>query len=285
MSQTETILLVVLGFSLAALIALFIGRFVWTLGLRLGARRMQKQVPSTLIGLQTERDRLRAEFAMLSQRMGTRLDQVKLQMAEHMAEVTRHRNRAELLAAEIAARDKNLAAAAAETESLKEKIAALEISVAAAAEALALKTGLGTKDAELASLRLPQSAMPDSTAIGTADQLRHASDGPQERLKRRIDELTSLSRAIAESKGQIETGAAPEPDPVMIAKLGEAARETAELQRELEQLDAEWSKRLTEIVPSPIDTGEALADGRPGAVANVISLANRIRALKKDMAE
>ena len=68
MSQTETILLILLGFSLGALIALFFGRFIWNLGLRFGARRMRKQVPSTVAGLQTERDQLRAEFAMLSQR-------------------------------------------------------------------------------------------------------------------------------------------------------------------------------------------------------------------------
>ena len=63
MSQTETILLIVLGFSLASLIALFLGRMVWTMGVKLGARRMHRQVPSSLVGLQTERDRLRADIA------------------------------------------------------------------------------------------------------------------------------------------------------------------------------------------------------------------------------
>ena len=65
---------------------------------------MQRQVPSSLVGLQTERDRLRAEYAMLSQRLGARLEATKLQMAEHMAEVSRHRNRLhELEALEAAA--------------------------------------------------------------------------------------------------------------------------------------------------------------------------------------
>ena len=93
MSQTETILLIVLGFSLASLIALFMGRMIWTAALRVGARRMQRQVPSSLIGLQTERDRLRAEYAMLAQRLGARLEEAKIRLAEQTAEVSRHSNR------------------------------------------------------------------------------------------------------------------------------------------------------------------------------------------------
>lgn len=251
MSQTETILLVVLGFSLAALIALFIGRFVWAMGLQLGARRMQKQVPSTLVGLQTERDRLRAEFAMLSQRMNARLETIKLQAAEQRAEVTRHRNRTEVLAAEIAA----------------------------------LKTELETKESELVSLRHALSERRDTfiaLPVEPAVEWMPAPDSPQERLKRRIDELTNLSRAIAENKDQIAAGVTPEPDPVIIEKLSAAARETADLQKELERLDAEWSKRLAEIGPELTDDG-TVVQGKPGAVANVISLANRIRALKKEV--
>ena len=82
MSQTETLMLVVLGFALAALIALFIGRFAWHLALRLGAKRMQRQVPSTVTELQSERDRLRAEYAMLSRKLGLRLSDIKMRMAE-----------------------------------------------------------------------------------------------------------------------------------------------------------------------------------------------------------
>ena len=69
MSETETILLIVLGFSLASLVALFMGRMVWTAAVKVGVRRMQRQVPSSLVGIQTERDRLRAEYAMLAQQI------------------------------------------------------------------------------------------------------------------------------------------------------------------------------------------------------------------------
>ena len=278
MSQTETILLVVLGFSLAALLALFIGRFVWSLGLRLGARRMQKQVPSTLVGLQTERDRLRAEYAMLSQRMGSRLEAIKLQMAEHMAEVTRHRNRLELLSEDIAGKEASLSTASTEIANLKERISSLEAEAASAAsDVLALRTEIRTRDAEVASLRASQIEL-QSRPPEAIDWTPEATTS-QDRLKRRIDELTSLSRSMSENKQPLDAALAYDPDPLMIEKLTDAARETADLQKELEKLDAEWSKRLAEISPAPAVTH----DDKPGAVANVVSLANRIRSLKKDM--
>ncbi len=62
MSKTEALLLIGLGFSIAALLALFIGRLMWSIAIRLGSRRMQSQVPSTVAELHTERDRLRAVY-------------------------------------------------------------------------------------------------------------------------------------------------------------------------------------------------------------------------------
>ena len=110
MSQTETLLLIGLGFSLAALLALFIGRLMWPFAIRLGARRMQRQVPSTVAELHTERDRLRAEYALLSQKLGARVESARASMAEQMAEVNRTRNRIETLVIELNQRDANLAA-------------------------------------------------------------------------------------------------------------------------------------------------------------------------------
>ena len=69
-----------------------------------------------------------------------------------------------------------------------------------------------------------------------------------------------------------------EVDPQLETRLAEAERDTEDLQKELAKLDAEWSKRL-ETMPA----GEAGAAEHPTAVANVISLANRIRDLKKGM--
>ena len=72
MSQIETIMLVALGFAVAALIALFLGRIAWVFALGLGKKRMQRAAPTTIAELQSDRDRLRAEYAMLSRKLDKR---------------------------------------------------------------------------------------------------------------------------------------------------------------------------------------------------------------------
>jgi hypothetical protein len=109
MPQTESLLLIVLGFSLASLIALFTLRMVWAAAVRAGVRRMQRQVPSSLAGLEAERTRLRAENTALAQRLAAQRESSKLQVAEQMAEVSRHRNRILAMEAEIARLERELA--------------------------------------------------------------------------------------------------------------------------------------------------------------------------------
>ena len=291
MSQTETLLLVVLGFALATLIALFIGRLLWAAALKLGARRMQKQVPSTLVGLQTERDRLRAEYAMLSQRLGSRLEATKLKMAEQMAEVSRHRNRLELLEAEIQARDKTIT-------SLQEQLAALNEQLTAAQTVHSeLQQTIAEKQEALEHARRALEDELNRPALLSPPQLElvDTNPDPESRLRSRIDRLNELAQTVAldrqraDAPGvhEFELPALPEPapqppsDPLVIAKLQEAEQETGDLQKELEKLDAEWSKRLDEMKDSEEDKAQSPSGST--SVANVISLANRIRELKKGL--
>lgn len=271
MSQTETILLVVLGFSLAALIALFIGRLVWSLGLKLGARRMQKQVPSTVSGLQAERNRLRAEYAMLSQRLNARLDQVRLHTAEQMAEVTRHRNRLELLRDELAAKDVIIAAHEGEILTLRDRIAQLE------AEAAAAQVRMDSLRAELDAARL--------VAPAVSGQPAEAATATDAGLRSRIDQLTRLSQLIAAESGRTPPQPATSAEPSTPALPDAMQHEAADLQKELELLDAEWNRKLAELDDAKTEPADSPDNGKTGAVANVVSLANRIRALKSDIAK
>jgi len=280
MSQTETILLIVLGFSLASLIALFLVRFLWAAAVRVGARRMQRQVPSSLVGLQTERDRLRAEYAMLSQRLGARLETAKLQMAEHMAEVSRHRNRIHDIESAEAARND-------EIRSLTARVKELEQSLAEArAREEDLRRSLAAQEEELQQLRkkrrAPRAEKAEKTekAAKPAGSRRPApaapppSDDPEERLRQRIDRLTELAKAQPEEGEALVTPPPRPDDPLVAEKLAEAERETEDLTRDLEKLDAEWQDRLATTSPQ---IAESEAD------ANVISLTNRIRDLKKSL--
>ena len=295
MSQTETLLLVVLGFSLAALIFLFVGRFIWSLALRLGSRRMQRQVPTTVAELQTERDRLRAEYAMISQKLGARLEHAKTRMAEHMAEAMRNRNRVGQLVADLNASEATAAALRREIAELHSRATGLTASLAAAnaetaelnserdrqnAEIILLQGDLAERDRRLASLAAGTALPPPDLAAEIP-----AADDSETRLKRRIDELSNLSLQIAESRAAA-TGAAGEPvaDSVLQDNLEKAARETADLQKELARLDAAWASRLSELeATGSVAEGNSEA-AQPRGVANVISLANRIKSLQKDIA-
>ncbi|MEI8178837.1 MAG: hypothetical protein WCG38_09350, partial [Aestuariivirga sp.] len=185
MSQTETILLIVLGFSLASLIALFMARGLWTAAIKVGARRMQRQVPSSLVGLQTERDRLRAEYAMLSQRLGARLETAKTQLVEQMAEVSRQRNRLHELEALEANRG-------ADNRRLAEHVQELEYALAQArAQEQDLRGDLAARDEAIARLRQPHN--PARPAPATAHHQPPPEDDAEARLRQRIDRLTELA--------------------------------------------------------------------------------------------
>lgn len=284
MSQTETLLLVVLGFALATLIALFIGRLMWSAALRLGARRMQKQVPSSLVGLQTERDRLRAEYAMLSQRLGSRLEAAKIRMAEQMAEVSRHRNRLEAMESSWSEREDII-------KSLNKQVSDLTIQLAGARVMEGeLQLALSGKQSEIDALfRDGQSSTRKQMFGATAgDDYPSTQINPEDRLRQRIGKLTELAHSVVQDRHHPDLPDVPFPavsvpptDPDVFEKLGEAERETGDLQKELEKLDAEWSKKLSEFYDAEPSAETSLQ--APRAVANVISLANRIRDLKKGL--
>jgi hypothetical protein len=69
MSPTETLMLIGLGFALALVLVLLVGRGIWNMAMRLGARRHAKQIPTAMLELQADRDRLRAEHAMMSRKL------------------------------------------------------------------------------------------------------------------------------------------------------------------------------------------------------------------------
>jgi chromosome segregation ATPase len=212
MSQVETIMLVALGFAVAALIALFLGRFAWVFALRLGKKRMQRAAPSTIAELQADRDRLRAEYAMLSRKLELRMNDLKIKLAEQMAEVSRNRNRIDHLITEVRSRDTQLTQRDAELQSLRMQLTPLETELSGrTATVQNLKEQLRGRDEEihklsqtLEKLRAEISERNRQVAAMKKDIAdRQASDvlatdalSAQDRLQKRIDDLMSLSRQI-----------------------------------------------------------------------------------------
>ena len=83
-------------------------------------------------------------------------------------------------------------------------------------------------------------------------------------------ERTRLDEAITATR-QIESGLA---ENLELAEMAEAERQTEDLTRDLEKLNAEWQERLASA-----NIAESEAD------ANVISMSNRIRDLKKSLGQ
>jgi chromosome segregation ATPase len=301
MSQIETIMLVALGFAVAALIALFLGRIAWVFALGLGKKRMQRATPTTIAELQSDRDRLRAEYAMLSRRLELRMNDLKTKLAEQMAEVSRNRNRIDHLISELRARDRQLNERDTEIQSLRMQLGPLEQELTArTASVQQLKEQLRGRDEEIQKLthtleklraeltdRNRQVAamkkeIADREAAGVL--LSPQSLSAQERLRKRIADLTSLSQQIetqrrhllhqkielANLRSDATAGSLP-PEPATLLEsddnrmsadaidaldessrsleqqLSAAERETAELENELRQLDQSFNARLAEL--------------------------------------
>lgn len=130
MSFIEAIMLVALGFVLATLIALFIGRGMWAYAVKASRRRGERDRPSDLARVEAERDQLRAKYAMLSLNLELRLNDLKNRLAEQTGEISRNRNRTERLLEEIDARDAADNKANADLEENRAQLEPLEAKLA-----------------------------------------------------------------------------------------------------------------------------------------------------------
>jgi len=277
MAQVEVIMYVALGFTAAALIALLLGRLMWSLAVGVGRRRAQRTSPTPAVAeLQAERDRLRAEHAMMARRVEVRLDDLKSQVAEHMAEVSRSRNRVDRLGAEIDKRNAMLAERDSEIARLKDQVAALVSELEARTEALHRLEA--ERDHEIARLggeveRLGQAR---SDAVSRERTV-------QERLKERIEDLSALSRrieaqrrelavqqsqslALREASDQGRFEAEGENDHVQEPvehRIEDAERQAGELQSELDRLDEIWAAKLADVAQAVAATPPAAEESQP----------------------
>jgi chromosome segregation ATPase len=261
MSQSETLMLIILGFAIASFLALIIGRLAWKLALRIGGKRAMRNVPSTVAELQTDRDRLRADHAMMAKKLELRVDDMKMRSAELSAEVSRHRNRVETLMQDVTKRDATIAGRESEIATLSETVAALQMSLEA-------------KDRELLEAR----KIPEEPAV-------------QDRLQNRINELTSLSDQISKQREdtnvevpQITNGVLVKPadstsfkPEALETKIIEAEQAANQLQDELKRLEEVWPENA---VTAPAEDKPAEEAPKRG-ITNVVSLAKRIKALQK----
>jgi DNA repair exonuclease SbcCD ATPase subunit len=288
MSQSETLLLLILGFATATFLGLIAGRIAWKLAFRLGARQAQRNMPSSMIELQTDRDRMRAEHAMMAKKLELRLGEIRMRMAEQTAEVSRHRNRFEILKQDVAKRDEMLLERNAEIVTLRDNVSYLEAMVEE-----------NKKEIETLNESIVEVVVEEEPVVpAVAEPLP-----TQDRLKNRIKDLVSISKKqnVAPLELEQPVGLA-ESDVIVKAadsntlefvaqsesleeKIVETERAAADLQDELQRLDQAWSEEKPEVEPEPVsETPSAPEEEKPkSAITNVISLAQRIRSLHKDI--
>lgn len=301
-------MLIALGSALALVIVLLIGRALWSMAMRLGAKRQAKNVPIQMLELQADRDRLRAEHAMMSRKLELRLEDIKSRMTEQMAEVSRHRNRVQNMMADIERKDETLKIRDREVAALNSQLDVQKAELAASTETIEKLSATATiAETELsrqghlvaqlsANLRDKNNLVTNlSSELQTALRLTeagtmlHASNTPSEnRLLQRVAELTSISSQMVQLReGNPMAALAPVElqDYSATAKSVETPHRQASLDQQLAETEheahamAEQLRALDEMMnpPLPPETPK-----KSGAMANVISLAQRIRALQSD---
>ena len=304
MSQTETLMLLALGSAITLLFALLFGRAVWNIAMRLGARRNAKQIPLQMLELQADRDRLRAEHAMMSRKLELRLEDIKSRMTEQMAEVSRSRNRVQSLIQNLEDREATLVIRDREVAELKTQVEAQQQELEANAIALSrLTSEVESKDLEVSKLAQSVSQLSSNlrekngmvgrlneelqTSLRINQSSTSPSNGPvqvEDRLKRRIAELTSISAQMSDQQEDNVLSLnmpaikpapidAPNRQAALNDRVLDTERESNAISLELKQLDAMLDKKLTVKEPESLPTKQS-------AKANIISLAQRIRALQ-----
>ncbi len=306
MSQIETLMVLALGSALTFVFFLLFGRVFWNVAARAGARRSAKQVPVAMLELQADRDRLRAEHAVMARKLELRLDDIKARMTEQMAEVSRNRNRVQSLLQDLEGKDDALKQREDELSSVKNQLEVYQSDLLASNQTIEnLMAEAGRKETELTKLQdsfrqLSINLRDKNALVGNLnEELRTAlnlkqptsvvvAPTPENRLMQRVAELTSIS---ADMTRQTEQKIAPPPETSVALEtetlhanlqnqFDETEASAKAIQRELEELDAMLanSTGADKVVPGP-----AHAPKKSGAMANVISLAQRIKALQRGM--
>jgi archaellum component FlaC len=307
MSLTETLMLVALGFALALLVVLLFGRGFWAIATSFGAKRKVKNIPLEMLELQADRDRLRAEHAIMSRKLELRLEEIKGRMTAQMAEVSRSRNRVQTLVeqletseATVATRDREVAELSAQIEDLKSgletttaslnsftldnnqknsEIAKLSQSVAQLKQSLSEAKSLAASMAEEAKAKLRTQTAAVVHPLHTEIEDTNMGEG---RMKKRISQLTSISREMDDTQmrglqnfnaSMVEAPLFESEESKTNLELDDAAREAQTLTAEFEAIEKAQSQNRSSLYPPPKPV-------KPSARANIISLAQRIKSLQ-----
>ena len=198
MSYLETLMLIALGFCLAAVIAVWGAKAAWKLAVETSERRAQRSDAELKPAAEFDGEALKSEYNKLRRRYELKVEDYNTQLAEQLAELSRARNKSEEIIASHAEACRRHEARKAEIADYKKTISALETDAAERTDRVqALEEQVA--DSEVSSNKLS----------GTVSKLRQelkAATSNADELKARcttqqsqIDELKATAASDAQT--------------------------------------------------------------------------------------
>jgi cell division protein FtsB len=302
MSQTETVMVFALGFCSALLVVLLFGRSFWGAIGQWGSWKNKRGTPAAILDLQAERDSLKAERAMLMKRVETGSTDLKMRMAEQMAEVARNRNRVLDLNASLKASQAEVDVLKAANTGLVANIGTLktqiEDNVRAINEAWSkasdssvetqsekkayakLQVEMAEKRQQISNFEAEVQALREIIAMFVPS---HAGDDSAERLKKLAHKSVGMTSGYAEAPFALSAAANIEADglPAAISIVPAAAVGVTQPAND-ERPDAPVPATASgdQGATALPEESEDMAKG----ITNVLSLAERVRELQKSKA-
>ncbi len=276
MSQTETLLLFVLGFCVALFVVLLFGRGTWALIGSWSGWRETRKVPAAIRELQAERDGLKAEKAMMAQKLEATLNDMKMRMAEQMAEVSRNRNRLLDLGQTLKERESTIGHVQSQFEDKTSQVNSLQLQIEDNVKAINLAY------AKMAQREEEHGKM--QTVLKEAQATLMLRD---EKIRIMIDESRAFRELAGErtpeNAGRSSVSERPFQAPVLVtAAIGNSFEQRfANISNGNPVLGLETSTISTQTVDD-FETADK-QDKIDRGVSNVLSLAERVRSLQTGM--
>jgi hypothetical protein len=203
----ETIMFFGCGFLAASLLAMMLLSAVHHRAVRLTRHHLQDTIPTSLIEIQADADRLRADFAISTCRLERSVEQLRVKAATQLSEIERKTQTINRLRAELERRTSVAEELVHKVESLTGKIAQVECErERTAMEVVSLERALSAKEMELVRSATEQSPVIDihtgrfgESPLGVTNaDLKNALAKRELLLNRCDDEMNTLVPKLAD---------------------------------------------------------------------------------------
>jgi chromosome segregation ATPase len=149
----EPIMYFGIGFLVAALLGVVVIPLVHGRAMRLTLRRLEAAMPTSMIQIQADKDKLRAEFAMSTRRLETSVETLKTKYVSQLAEIDNKADAINRLKAELGEKSSTIYALEAHDKALRDQLRAAEEEIAVKTNAMyATERARSDKAADLAKL-------------------------------------------------------------------------------------------------------------------------------------